>query len=136
MSRRFPRIGGHHECDASFRAVEPSRPHILSVLPLRPGHDHRQVDDDRCVLALCRLRPNLEPGQAGSTASAWAGVTRHRRAVIVSDLRELVAALDRRVPRLEREGEPEIARDAAALKDEALLRIAELEQGACLMPNA
>jgi hypothetical protein len=50
------------------------------------------------------------------------------RDTIVSDLRELVAALDRRVPRLEREGEHAIARDAAALKDEALLRIAELDQ--------
>jgi hypothetical protein len=42
-------------------------------------------------------------------------------------LRELVAALDRRVPRVERVGEDTIARDAAALKKKALKRIAELE---------
>jgi hypothetical protein len=42
-------------------------------------------------------------------------------------LRELIAALDRRVPRLEREGESDIARDAEALKQSALKRIAELE---------
>jgi len=45
----------------------------------------------------------------------------------VATLRELIAALDRRVPRLERASEPHIARDAAALRDLALERIAELE---------
>ena len=46
---------------------------------------------------------------------------------LVEDLRELVEAIDRRVPRLEREGERVIARDAAALKVEAMKRIEELE---------
>ena len=41
-------------------------------------------------------------------------------------LRELIAALDRRVPHLERDGEIRIAREAAALKKKALVRIAEL----------
>lgn len=44
------------------------------------------------------------------------------------DLLELVAALDRRVPQLERAGEREIARDAQALRRAALKRIAELER--------
>lgn len=47
---------------------------------------------------------------------------------LVEDLRELVAALDRRVPLLERVGERSIARDAAALREQALQRIAELER--------
>jgi hypothetical protein len=47
---------------------------------------------------------------------------------VIADLRELITALDRRVPRLERAGEAGIARDAAALKDEALARIATLER--------
>jgi hypothetical protein len=47
---------------------------------------------------------------------------------LVHDLRELIAALDRRVPRLERDGEREIALDAKALKRAALKRIAELER--------
>jgi len=51
-----------------------------------------------------------------------------KTARLVRELRELVAALDRRVPRLERAAEPSIARDAAALKANALKRIAELEQ--------
>lgn len=46
---------------------------------------------------------------------------------IIHDLRELIAALDRRVPCLEREGERDIAADAVALKHTALKRIAELE---------
>jgi hypothetical protein len=44
------------------------------------------------------------------------------------DLLELVAALDRRVPRLEREGEGDIARDAQGLRRAALKRVAELER--------
>jgi hypothetical protein len=44
------------------------------------------------------------------------------------DLLELVAALDRRVPHLEREGEHDIARDAQGLRRSALRRIAELER--------
>ena len=46
----------------------------------------------------------------------------------VRELLELVEALDRRVPQVERAGEPAIARDAAALKARALKRIEELER--------
>ncbi len=44
------------------------------------------------------------------------------------DLLELIAALDRRVPRAERAGEISIAADAAALKAQALRQVAELER--------
>jgi hypothetical protein len=47
---------------------------------------------------------------------------------LIEDLRELVAALDRRVPRLERAGETAIARDALHLRDEAVARLATLEK--------
>lgn len=47
---------------------------------------------------------------------------------LVHDLRELIAALDRRVPGLEREGEHRIADDAQALRRAALKRITELDQ--------
>jgi hypothetical protein len=46
---------------------------------------------------------------------------------VINNLRELITALDRRVPRIERTGEVGIARNAAALRREALERIAELE---------
>ena len=51
-----------------------------------------------------------------------------RRQEVIEDLRELIIALDRRVPRLEHTGELAIARDAAALRREALERIIELER--------
>ncbi len=49
------------------------------------------------------------------------------RARALRHLHELVAALDHRVPQVQREGEAAIALDAAALRDKALKRIAELE---------
>ena len=45
----------------------------------------------------------------------------------VAALRELVEALDRRVPHVERLGEVRIAREAAALRKEAAERIEQLE---------
>jgi hypothetical protein len=44
-------------------------------------------------------------------------------------LRELIAALDRRVPRVERAGETGIARDAATLRARAVDRMTKLEAG-------
>lgn len=46
---------------------------------------------------------------------------------LVAELRELIAALDCRVPRIERTGESRIASDAAMLRSEALTRIEELK---------
>ena len=51
--------------------------------------------------------------------------TAHRRTV--RRLHELIAALDRRVPQVQRAGELSIARAAAALRTEALTRIEQLE---------
>lgn len=53
---------------------------------------------------------------------------------VLQDLLELVAALDRRVPRLEREGERDIARDAQGLRRAALRRVAEIERSVPLPP--
>jgi len=49
-------------------------------------------------------------------------------AIVLRHLRELVAALDQRVPHIERAGEAQIARDAAELRERALQRIAEIER--------
>lgn len=49
------------------------------------------------------------------------------RRQLISELQELIAALDRRVPQVERAGELSIARDAAALRAKAMKRIAKLE---------
>jgi hypothetical protein len=47
---------------------------------------------------------------------------------LVHDLSELIVAIDRRLPRLERQGERDITHEAQALKRAALRRIAELER--------
>ena len=55
---------------------------------------------------------------------------------LVEELRELIQALDRRVPHIERRGETDIVRDAEALKNKALERIASLEGGQRSEPPA
>ena len=47
---------------------------------------------------------------------------------LVRDLRELLSALERRLPQVHRADEASIARDAAALKARALSRLEELER--------
>jgi len=51
-----------------------------------------------------------------------------KRVTTIRELRELIVALDRRLPRVERVGEIDIARAASGLKIEALRRIEELER--------
>lgn len=46
---------------------------------------------------------------------------------MLADLHFLIAALDRRVPRLERAGEPQIAHDAAELRERAVSLIKQIE---------
>ena len=48
---------------------------------------------------------------------------------LTRELEELIAALDRRVPRVEQPGDADIARDAAALRAKAVERLAELVSG-------
>jgi hypothetical protein len=52
---------------------------------------------------------------------------------VVRELQELIVALDRRVPQVQRAGEASIARDAAMLKARALKRIEELEREQALI---
>ena len=49
-------------------------------------------------------------------------------AELARELRELIAALDRRVPQVERAGEAAIARAALALRQKAIDRLAELSE--------
>jgi hypothetical protein len=65
----------------------------------------------------------LEDDMSDKTTTGGAERTRALRR-----LRELITALDLRVPHIERAGEIAIARDAAALKKQALARIAQLEK--------
>ena len=54
---------------------------------------------------------------------------------LARELHELIAALDRRVPRVERAGESAIARDAAALRTKAFDRLAELATSGAVAPE-
>jgi hypothetical protein len=50
-----------------------------------------------------------------------------QQAQLIAYLQELVAALDRRLPHIERAGEQGIAADSAMLRQNALERIAQLQ---------
>jgi hypothetical protein len=85
-------------------------------------------------LALFALRRGVESGSSHKRASTAVAtmmqdtIAESSRARTVRELHELVAALERRVPQVERVGEVAIARAAAVLKSEALKRIEELER--------
>ena len=86
------------------------------------GEDSRRLH----LLAMHKLRGNMERvTEDRSTECEWMAMT---PTAAVRELLELIAALDRRVPQVERAGEASIARDAAALKARALKRIEELER--------
>ena len=70
------------------------------------------------------LRPAI---QGTATMTEPTTPAQAQRGQTVRELYELIAALDRRVPHMERAGEVSIARAAASLKAEALKRIQELE---------
>lgn len=77
------------------------------------------------------VRRDMERGTDGPDAGRFTegvpmAMTSNSR--VVRELRDLIEALDRRVPQVERAGEASIARDAAALKARALRRIEELER--------
>ena len=62
-------------------------------------------------------------------ASTWyVSMAMTPTAAAIRGLLELIAALDRRVPQVQRSGEASIAVQAAALKARALQRIEELER--------
>ncbi|MGE3510648.1 MAG: hypothetical protein AB7N65_17380 [Vicinamibacterales bacterium] len=55
---------------------------------------------------------------------------------LVRRLRELIAALDRRAPRIASPSEATIVRDAAELRSRAVSRLEELEEQAASAPGA
>ena len=62
---------------------------------------------------------------AASTDGSRAGLASD----MLVDLYRLIEAIDRRVPRLERDGEAQIAHDAAALRERAISLIERIEGG-------
>lgn len=71
------------------------------------------------------LRRDLE--RVATSIHPYAGAAMAvSRSQLARELQELIAALDRRVPHLERAEETAIARDAAKLRAQAMKRLAEL----------
>jgi hypothetical protein len=107
---------------------------LLSLLPLDGADHHCQEARREQLLALRALRRSLESRASTdrpTTVDAMndAGLSeRPDRAQTIRALRELIAALDRRVPQVNRSGEVAIAESAALLRAQALKRIEDLEQ--------
>lgn len=109
----------------------------MSVLHVQIHRLDRQGSRREWLLALSGVRRDLEPR---STQREWVATVatvsddtmdpEKSRSQTVRELEELIAALDRRVPHVERMGELSIARAAAALRADALRRIEELQRDA------
>ena len=79
----------------------------------------------------CSLRYSRGNGRRVSLSdvgTATESQTEFEREGLIRHLRELISALDGRMPHLERTGETQIADDAKALRTKALHRIAELDR--------
>jgi hypothetical protein len=107
----------------------------LSVLPVVVHPLDLQDAGRELLLALFGLRRDLESrstdeprANTGTTMTDARQRGQAARAQTVRDLRELIAALDGRMPQVQRAGEVAIARAAAALRAEALTRVEALER--------
>jgi hypothetical protein len=98
------------------------------------GHVRQQGGRGQQLLAVSRLRADVVSGAAEQhrrpAVAAMSGKARREtgRERTLRELHELIAALDRRVPQIERAGELEIARASAELRAAALRRVEELER--------
>ena len=97
----------------------------MSRLPIVVDYHDREEPGRKQLLALRGLRRNLERLATGFQTHRVEPVE-VTRDELVRELRELITALDRRVARVEQAGEAAIARDAAALRERAMRRLAEL----------
>jgi hypothetical protein len=100
----------------------------VSVVPVFIDRDDGEESRCQQLLALRELRRGVErfAPPCGAQRQPAMVVKATTKKQLARELNELIAALDRRVPQLERINEASIARDAAALKAKALKRLAEL----------
>jgi len=78
------------------------------------------------LLALHQMRRGVERVASAGRAPGRCCVAVTDNHQLVRDLTELIEALDRRMPKVERAGERSIARDAAALRAKAVERLSDL----------
>ena len=98
----------------------------VSDLQVCVDHDDRKNAECRQLLAVRELRRCLEWRACAARARWTFRQMKERPIELARELYELIAALDRRVARVERAGESAIARDGAALRAKAVARLAEL----------
>jgi hypothetical protein len=98
----------------------------VSVVSVFLDRDDREEPGRQQLLALRELRRGLERFASACGAYRQPAMVAITDKELARELDELIAALDRRVPQLERANEASIARDAEALKAKALKRLAEL----------
>jgi hypothetical protein len=94
-------------------------------VPVALDYDNREDAGRLHVLAVHCLRRDVERRPAAGH-TAWSPPMAVSTADLARELEELIAALDRRVPRFERAGESDIAREAAILRAKAVDRLKEL----------
>lgn len=93
--------------------------HRCGIIAAGGIHDSRHLPVTRTLNGVTPVNPPRVTGRDRALSAAAAPD-------LVRELEELIAALDRRVPRVEEAGELLIARDAAALRAKAVERLAEL----------
>ena len=105
----------------------------MPVLPVTRGRDAGESDHHRNLLAVPGVRRGVESCQSRTDTSTSKALVMVRSATpllkqeMLADLRELIAAIDRRVPYLERDGAGRIAQEAAILRQQANTLITEIE---------
>jgi hypothetical protein len=114
-----------HLCSQPTGDPDRSRADHVSRLPVIVHRDDGEEPRRGKLLAMHELRRGVERHARAQESRRTAMVT--TRLPVIRELLELIEALDRRVPQVQRAGEEAIAREAAALKIRALKRIAELE---------
>jgi hypothetical protein len=108
--------------------VRSRRTRKLSGVSVIGDRDESQEPRRGQLLAVHELRRTVERVTDADRSGECISMAMIPTATIIRELLELIAALDRRVPQVQRAGEVSIARDAAALKARALQRIEELER--------
>jgi hypothetical protein len=99
----------------------------LSQVSVIGDRDQGEEPGRRQLLAVHDMRRNMARVTDGDQSTSCVSMAMTPSSA-VRELLELIAALDRRMPQVQRAGEASIARDAAALKARALKRIEELER--------
>jgi hypothetical protein len=98
----------------------------VSSVPVILDYDEGEESRLEQLLAVHQMWRGLERVAATIHAHRDAAAMAVSRTQLTRELQELIAALDRRVPQLERADETAIARDAADLRAQAMKRLAEI----------